>query len=252
MRIYSIIPARAGSKGVPGKNIRLLGGYPLIAYSVCASIDTKDIERTIVSTDSKEIADIAQKYGAEVPFLRPEAISRDDSTDLEFVKHAINWLRINEGTVPDLLVHLRPTTPLRDSAEVQRAINKISNHPDSTSLRSVHELSEPPHKVFQINKDDELIGFFPDDPRPEYYNLPRQILPRAYYPNGYVDMIKPNFVEQCDSLHGPKMMAYVTSLTSEVDRIEDLHYLEYQLERYGNPIYKRLTKKFSKEYHGRV
>ena len=116
-----IIPARGGSKGVPGKNIRDVGGFPMIAYSIIASKLSKNIERTIVSTDSQEIADIALKYGAEVPFLRPEKFARDDSKDIEFFQHAIDWFSENEGYVPNYWVQLRPTTPLRESSIIDKS-----------------------------------------------------------------------------------------------------------------------------------
>lgn len=247
MRIYSIIPARGGSKRFPGKNIKCLGGYPLIAYAIYASRLSRKIERTIVSTDSKEIADIARKYGAEVPFLRPPEISQDDSTDLEFFQHVINWFKEKESIAPDLLVQLRPTTPLRIRSEIDRAIDFIKERPDSTSLRSAHELSEPPYKMFQIDDKGFFKGFFPDDPRPEYYNLPRQLFHKAYHPNGYVDIIKTDFVQKNNSLHGLNILGFVTSVSTEVDRPEDFEYLEYQLSKYGNPIYEYLAKNFPRE-----
>src|SRR5687767_14237993 len=112
--IYAVIPARGGSKGVPRKNLRSVSGVPLIAYSIKAALKTPSIERTIVSTDSPEIADVAKNLGADVPFFRPEEISQDRSTDYEFVAHMLEWLQNNEGKIPSQIVHLRPTTPLRD------------------------------------------------------------------------------------------------------------------------------------------
>jgi CMP-N-acetylneuraminic acid synthetase len=241
--IMALIPARGGSKGIPGKNIKVLGGYPLIAYSICAAKLTKDIERVVVSTDSEEIANVARKFGAEVPFMRPAELSHDDSTDLELFQHAIKWLN-RDGSLPSIMVHLRPTTPLRDAAEIQRAIRLIQTLPEATSLRSVHELSEPPHKMFQLDSNGYLRGFFPDDPRPEYYNLPRQIFPKAYHPNGYVDIIKTQYVMENGALHGPNMLGFLTPVSVEVDRPQDLEYLEYQLTKTGNPVHKYLIKNF--------
>lgn len=241
MKIYSIIPARGGSKGVPGKNIKLLGDYPLIAYSIIASKLSSSIERTIVSTDSQEIADTALFYGAEVPFLRPAELAQEKSTDLELFQHAIGWLKQKDMIVPDLLIHLRPTTPLRIPSEIDRAINYLKEQPDAQSLRSAHELPEPPQKMFQINEKGFFKGFFPEDPRPEYYNLPRQLFPKAYHPNGYVDIIKTYFVQKTNSLHGSKILAFITSSMVEVDKLEDFEYLEYQLTQYSNPIYEYLV-----------
>lgn len=247
MKIYAIIPARGGSKGVPKKNIRLLGGYPLIVYSIIASKLSSKIERTIVSTDSQEIAEIAKKYGAEAPFLRPTEIAQDKSSDLELFQHTISWFKKNERTVPELLVHLRPTTPLRIPSEIDRAIACIKKFPDATSLRSAHELSEPPQKMFQIDEKGFFRGFFSDDPRPEYYNLPRQSFLNAYYPNGYIDIIKTNYVQETNLLHGPNILAFVTPSTVEVDKVEDFESLEYQLSKYDNPVYDYLAEHFSKE-----
>lgn len=243
-KIVGVIPARAGSKGILKKNIKPLGGYPLIAYSIVAAKLSSKIERTIVSTDSQEIADIALFYGAEVPFLRPEKIAQDSSTDLELFQHAISWFKEQGGMVPSLLVQLRPTTPLRIPSEIDRAITYVKNRPDVSSLRSAHELSEPPQKMFQIDRKGFFRGLFPDDPRPEYYNLPRQQFPKTYHPNGYIDIIKTDAVRETNSLYGSDILAFVTSFASEVDGVEDLEYLEYQLDKYRSPVYEYLTKHF--------
>ena len=113
-KFSAIIPARSGSKSIKDKNLALLGGYPLIAYSIALAKTTEGVDRVIVSTDSLEYAKIAEKYGAEVPFLRPKALSQDTSTDYDFMSHAVNWFDDNSKIVPDFWIHLRPTTPLRD------------------------------------------------------------------------------------------------------------------------------------------
>ena len=242
--VYGIIPARGGSKGVQGKNIKLVGGYPLIAYTIVAAKMSKNISRIIVSTDSMEIASIAKKYGAKVPFMRPSELAGGKSLDIEFVLHAINWFQKNENKIPDYIVHLRPTTPLRIPSEIDRAIDYIKQRKDATSLRSAHELSEPPQKMFQIDEKGLFKGFFPDDPRPEYYNLPRQVFPTAYHPNGYVDIIRPDFVQNENSLHGSDILAFITPFVVEVDNLEDYEYLEYQIDKCGSPIYEYLIKYF--------
>ena len=156
-RIYAVIPARQGSKGVINKNIKLLGGHPLIAYSIALAKLTPEISRVIVSTDSEEYAKIAIQYGAEVPFLRPTEIANDKSTDLEFFKHCIHWFQENETNLPDYLVHLRPTTPLREPSIVSSAIEVfIKSESALTSLRSGHVCSESPFKWFKKNN----FGYF--------------------------------------------------------------------------------------------
>lgn len=240
----AIIPARGGSKGVPKKNIKILGGFPLIAYSIIAARLADQIERTVVSTDSQEIADIALFFGAEVPFMRPAEISGDKSTDLELFQHAISWFEENENYLPEFMVHIRPTTPLRVPSEIDKAISYIKERPDATALRSAHELPEPPHKMFQINDNGFFDGFFPDDPRPEYYNLPRQVFAKAYHPNGYVDIIKTDFVKRRGLLHGSSMLAFTTDVAVEVDKPEEFDYLEYQLEKTGSGVHEFLLENF--------
>ncbi len=233
--VCALIPARSGSKGVPKKNTKLVGGHPLIAYSIAAAKLCQAIDRVVVSTDCSEIASIAASYGAEVPFLRPARLARDNSLDIDFVRHALDWFQSNEGSRPDLLVHLRPTTPLRDPALIQKAIELIRRNKKATSLRSVHELPEPPQKMMGI-KNGFLTGLFPDDPRAEYYNLPRQAFPAAYDPNGYVDIIRSDFVSRQEGLHGPRILAVVTPVAVEIDGPEDFAYLEYVIEKKGHPL----------------
>ena len=244
MSIVSIIPARGGSKGVPKKNIAFLGGYPLIAYSIIASKLCPSIERTIVSTDSQEIADIALSYGAEVPFMRPEQFSGDKSTDSEVFAHAVQWFGQHEGKSPDLMVQLRPTTPLRVGALIEQAIVNLRKDPAASGLRSAHEFPEPPHKMFRLTSEGYFDGFFPDDSRPEYYNLPRQMLPKAYHPNGYVDIIKTDLFLKTNSLYGSKISGFVTPFTIEVDTKDDFERLEFHLNKAGNPVYDYLKKNF--------
>ncbi len=241
--VFAVIPARGGSKGVPGKNLRAVGRYPLIAYSIAAAELCPGVDRAVVSTDSPEIAGVARGFGAEVPFLRPKEFAKDQSPDIDFVLHLIRWLREQEGIVPDYLVNLRPTTPLRDPALVDAAIGSIRSTENATSLRSVHPLAEPPQKMMGI-RNGFLTGLFPDDPRPEYFNLPRQAFSPAYHPNGYVDIYLPRLVMETRSLHGPRILGYVTPATVEIDTPEDIAYLEYLLERSGHPLLEYLKEHF--------
>lgn len=245
MKIYSLIQARGGSKGLPSKNIRPLGGFPLIAYSIVASKLSKYISRTIVSTDSEEIAKIALKYGAEVPFFRPPKLAEDKSTDLDVFMHAVKWFEKDKKQIPDLIVQLRTTTPLRDPKLIDSAIKIMKNRPEATSLRSADKLAEPPQKMMRFDKNNFLTGFFPDDPRPEYYNLPRQTFPDAYHPNGYVDIVRPKYITKNGRLYGDKVLGFATPLVTEVDRPEDFNYLEYEITRNNSPLLNYLIKNFS-------
>ncbi len=228
--IIALIPARGGSKSIPKKNIVDLGGFPLIAYSIAVGKMSKYISRVVVTTDSMEIAEIAKKYGAEVPFMRPAEFATDTAVDADVVKHALAWLRDNEQYEPEYVVFLRPTTPLRDPVVVDQAIETFLAHPGATSLRSGHELRESPYKLFG-KEGDFFVGLFPQDPRPEYYNLPRQSFPPAYQPDGYVDIWKRQTIADTGMLHGSKVLACIVPDVGELDNPQDLEFVRFQLEK---------------------
>jgi CMP-N,N'-diacetyllegionaminic acid synthase len=235
----AIIPARGGSKGVPGKNIRPMCGHPMIAFSIVVALSCKEIERVIVSTDSVEIAGIAKKYGAEVPFIRPPELSGDMSPAIDYVSHAFKQLEKADNYRPDMMVMLLPTTPLREAQLIDQAIASLQDAPNATGLRSVHELPEPPQKMMAI-EDGYLTGFFPDDPRPEYFNLPRQVFPTAYHPNGYVEIVRRETLLNEGTLYGPRILGAITPFSVEIDAPEDFDYLEYVAERYPHPLIDKL------------
>jgi CMP-N,N'-diacetyllegionaminic acid synthase len=233
--VLAIVPARAGSKGVPGKNVRLLAGHPLLAYAVVAGGVCSSIDRVVLSTDSADLADIGRRYGAEVPFLRPSELASDTAPDMAYVKHALEWFEAEEAWRPDLVVQLRPTTPLRDPVQIGKAVDALIADPDATGLRSAHKLNESPHKMLQI-LDNRFAGFFPDDPRPEYFNLPRQCFPAAYQPNGYVDICRSDVIRDTGQLYGPRILPFITEWSGEIDSIEDFELLEWQLGRRSHPL----------------
>jgi CMP-N,N'-diacetyllegionaminic acid synthase len=236
--IYAIIPARSGSKGVPDKNIKELGKLPLLAYSVIAAKMMSRVERVIVSTDSLEYAEIAKKYGAEVPFFRPKNISGDKSTDFDLFKHALEWFDYNENYKPDFLLHLRPTTPLRENTILENALNLFLEKKDeSTSLRSGHLASESPFKWFLKDEKNYFKGLR-DDLTPEKVNLPRQSFPNVYIPDGYVDILKSSVIQNTSTLHGDKMLVFESPNCVEVDTLDDFKYLEYQIETNGSSFSK--------------
>ncbi len=230
-KIIAIIPARAGSKAVKDKNIKLLAKKPLLAYSIRAAQLTKGIDHVIVSTDSKSYADIAKEYKAEVPFLRPKEFSGDSSNDYDFVKHALNWLKDNEDYQPEYLVHLRPTTPLREVSVIEGAIKLMKESDKSvTALRSAHEMPESAYKTFELEENYlKCVGSGSLDI--EAANLPRQAYKKTYQANGYVDIIKTSFVLENKKVHGDKVIGYITPHVFEVDTLEDFDYLEYQVSK---------------------
>lgn len=224
--VIAIIPARAGSKGVVDKNIKLLAGYPLIAYSIAVARLAIGIDRIVVSTNSEVYASIARDYGAEVPFLRPDDISGDTSTDYDFVRHLLDWMLSNEGNMPKYLVHLRPTTPLREENYIDAAINCIKETGNATALRSVHEMSESAYKSFEI-EGGYLKSIGSNSFDLDASNKPRQSFNKTYQANGYVDVIKTAYVMENKKQHGDHVIAFVTPRVAEVDTVDDFDYLEY-------------------------
>lgn len=208
------------------KNIRPLAGHPLLAYSIRAA-KLAGIEEVYVSTDSLEYELIAKKYGAEV-ILRPAELAADTSTDYEFIAHALDLMR----PTPTLLVHLRPTTPLRDPAEVARAVALLARSPDATSLRSVHPMSESAYKALELEDGGPYLksvgseSSWIDDA-----NDPRQSFPVTFCPNGYVDVLKTAFVQGNKCLHGNQSIGYITTPVTEVDTEEDFARLEFEAAR---------------------
>ena len=228
--VVALIPARAGSKGVPNKNVRLLNGHPLLAFSIKAGTLTRGIDRTLVSTDSPEYREIGLRYGAEVPFLRPAGIAGDTATDLQYVTHALDWLEGEGEPVPDFIVQLRPTTPLRDPLLIQQALAQMTGDPAPTALRSIHEMSETAYKCFEVeNGRLKCIGSGSFDV--EEANRPRQSFPATYHANGYVDILRTSFIRQTNRLHGDRVAAFVTPRTVEVDTPEDFAELEFDMRR---------------------
>jgi CMP-N,N'-diacetyllegionaminic acid synthase len=232
--IVALIPARSGSKGVPDKNIRHIGEAPLIAYSIAAALRSNLVGRVIVSTDSEEYAEIARNYGAEVPFIRPNNISGDLATDLEFFRHAIEWFEKNESYVPEYLVHLRPTTPFRDPKVIDRAIKEFISS-DYSALRSCHKMSESSYKTFEI-ENNMFKCVCNGSMNIESSNMARQSFPETYDANGYIDIVRSNMVKKYNKIHGNKVRAFVTNTAHEIDEMSDIDFLEYLI--HVRPEYK--------------
>lgn len=216
--ILAIIPARSGSKGIPNKNIAPVMGHPLLAWSIAAAKQCKYINRVIVSTDSAEYAAVAQKYGAETPFLRPAVISTDTAQDVGFIFHTLLWLAEHEGRVPSIIVHLRPTSPNRNPKIMDQAIEKFLNYPEATSLCSAHEVAHPPCKYFSLNTDDTFSGLMGE----EFISFPRQQCPKAYQGNGYIDILRAKQVLETGNLYGTKRLAFLSPQCGDIDNETDL------------------------------
>ncbi len=213
--VYAIVPARSGSTGVKNKNIKPLAGHPLMAYSIAAGKLTPGIQRVILSTDSEQYAQIARRYGADVPFLRPAELSGNMATDLEFMLHAISWLDEHEDKLPEFWVHLRPTAPLRDIKVIQNAIEQMTADPTADSLRSAHKTDVCPFKWFWRSEDGYYQTF--NGITLDEANGPRQGFPAMYIPDGYVDVLKTKYIVEHQLLHGERMIGFEVPDTVDID-----------------------------------
>ncbi len=224
--IWAVIPARSGSKGVKNKNITILGGKPLLVHSIEIALKSNLISRVILDTDSIAYQNIGKKAGAETPFLRPSEISGDNATDHDLFKNLYDFFYDKS---PDIWVHLRPTTPMRELGIVENGINLFLEDNLSSSLRSVHECSESPFKWFLKDKNNYAVPIV-NNLQLRDTNNPRQKLPKVYIPNGYIDLIKTDQIS-LNSLHGERIKLYETPVSHEIDTLADLEFLEYLIAK---------------------
>jgi CMP-N,N'-diacetyllegionaminic acid synthase len=205
IKILAVIPARGGSKSVPRKNIKILAGKPLIAWTIEEAKKTRHPMRVIVSTDDKKIAAIAKKCGAEVPFLRPAEISGDLATDVQFLTHALDFLKEKEGFEPDIVLRLPPTSPLRTTAHIDESIDLLLSDPEADAVRPITEAPKHPYKMWRVNKDSPYLeSFLPESFTniKDAHNLPRQIFPVAYVHTGALDAMRPHTIRELKSTSG--------------------------------------------------
>jgi CMP-N-acetylneuraminic acid synthetase len=214
--VLAIIPARGGSKSIPGKNIKAFAGYPLIAFSIAAGLAAKTVSRVIVSTDDEQIAEISRSYGAEIPFLRPEELARDETPDLPVFQHALEWLKTNEGYQPAIVVQLRPTSPFRRTQHIDQAVEKLSAKPAADSIRTVCIPFQNPFKMWRMVADGFMQPLIPTD-LAEPYNLPRQVLPEVYWQTGYVDAAWTKIFTEKNSMTGERILPLVIGAEEWID-----------------------------------
>lgn len=241
--ILAVVPARGGSKSIPKKNIKLLGGIPLIAYSIAAGLHSKLVTRVIVSTDSEEIAQIAKEWGAEVPFLRPPELAADTSLDIELFEHALTWFEENENYVPEMIVQLRPTTPLRPPDCVDNAIQIMLQHPDADSVRGVVPSGQNPYKMWRLEQgEDRPMKPLLQNGFKEPYNMLRQQLPDTYWQTGHIDVVRRDTILKQHSMSGSCIYPLVleSRYTVDIDNLNDWDRVEWMLERLHLPIVKPL------------
>src|SRR5262245_8729485 len=233
----AIVPARRGSKSIPRKNIRPLGGVPLIAYSIEAGLRARLVDRVILSTDDEEIAEIARAWGAEVPFLRPAALATDQTLDLPVFQHALDWLQANEGSVPEIVVHLRPTSPLRPPECVDAAIELLRADATLDCVRGVMLATQNPYKMWRVEADGIMTPLLAGDAA-EAYNRPRQELPQVYWQTGHVDAVRTSVITERALMTGGRIRALIVdpAYACDIDTDADWRRTESLLEHIDRPV----------------
>jgi CMP-N,N'-diacetyllegionaminic acid synthase len=217
LNILAIIPARQGSKSILDKNIKSLAGKPLMAYSIEQALASKYISRTIVSTDSPYYKQVAAAFGAEVPYLRPLDISGDLTTDLEVFQHTLNWLATNEDYRPDIVVHLRPTSPFRKVSDIDAMIAQLIDNETLDSVRSVSAVPHTPYKMWLMQDDGSLKPLLTLEGTTEPYNQPRQALPDVYLQNANIDVMRHDTLTIQNSMTGQNIGGYLMAEFNDID-----------------------------------
>ena len=244
-KIIALIMARKGSKSIPYKNIKLLHGFPLIAWTIAAAKLSKKIDRIIVSTDDKKIAKIAEKFGAEIPFLRPKQFAKDNSTDFEVLNHFLKWYgNFNQEKIK-MIIHLRPTTPFRKPEIIDKAIEIFEKKINQiTGLRSVYELPDTSWKNFEMDRNKNLVSLINISKRSnntELSNLPRQKYKKTFRGQGYVDIVKPSVIKKGQTF-GNKIHGFLTSDVGDIDSLDQLLALKKDHSCRKLNVYKYLKK----------
>ena len=212
MNILAIIPARGDSKGLPGKNTLPLAGKPLIAHTIEAATSAPSVDRVIVTTDSKPIATIAQDFGAEVPFLRPKEISGDHASGIDVCLHAIEFMKNNKGYIPEMVIYLQPTSPLRNSNDIEAAIELLTNC-KADSVVSLKPVTEYPQWMKTIDNQQRISPLFQE------FEIPttRQELAPSYLLNGAIYLSTYSALIKNKSFYGADTRGYIMPEDRSID-----------------------------------
>lgn len=212
-----IVPARGGSKGIPRKNLQLLGGKPLVAHAVATGLAARSVDRVLCSTDDVQIAEAARAAGAEVPFLRPADLAADNSEDLPVFVHALEWLDAHDGWRPDIIVNLRPTSPLRLPSHVDAAIALLLRT-GAASVKAISLARQHPHKMWLREPDGLMAPFLKTPFRLERGpDVPRAQLEDVYWQNGVVDVTRRTVILDQRRMIGDPVAGLVTEPADSID-----------------------------------
>lgn len=228
-KVLAIIPARGGSKGIPGKNIKCLCGHPLIAYTINAALKSRYVDDVLVSTDSEEIARISNQYGAETPFLRPSHLAQDTSKSVDALVHARDYMRSN-NRVYDSVVLLQPTSPLRRASDIDGAIESYYSH-GRIGVASVQEAAESPVLTRHMDEFGLLHPLMPMSS-----SVRRQDMPKFFHVNGAIYVNDFSSLNTGTSLND-NPVAYLMSkdVSIDIDSLDDFLRAQEILEGLGEP-----------------
>jgi CMP-N-acetylneuraminic acid synthetase len=233
--VLAVIPARGGSKGIPRKNIRDFAGHPLIAYSISAGLQASTVTRVIVSTDDEEIAEISRRCGGSTPFMRPAELAQDNTLDLPVFQHALQWLAEHENYHPEVVVQLRPTSPIRTPGCVDAAVCLLLDHPQAASVRGVVPAGQNPYKMWRIDAaTGQMQPLLAVEGINEPYNAPRQVLPPVYWQTGHIDAVRPDVILG-GSMSGRVILPLILDprYTVDIDDLNDWQQAERLLQQGG-------------------
>lgn len=228
-KVLAVIPARGGSKGIKAKNIKVVYGKPLIAYTIEAAKNSKLISTYIVSTESEDIKTVSLEYGAQVPFIRPEELATDMAASLPVIQHAVRIMEEKEKCRYDAIIMLQPTCPLRTDEDIDVCINTLFATGADSVISVVDVGAHHPLRMKRIVSGDRLINYIEqgsEDMRP------RQVLPPTYIRNGAIYIVKRDVIMEGHSFVGEDCRAYIMSIERSVniDAPEDLILAEYYLQ----------------------
>lgn len=229
MEVLAIIPARGNSKSIPLKNIQKLNGIPLIGYTIKAALNCKKISRVIVSTDNEQIKKISEKFGAETPFVRPRRLSSDKASTFSVIEHTLNFLKLRENYVPEIITVLQPTSPFRSSTKIDHSINLLKRS-KATSVVGVSKTKNHPYRVFWPDKE------FLKPTRNDFLKFhQRQMFPVCYYPTGEIYTFWYKTFEKYGNTYGPKIKPLVSSsdeIRIDIDSLFDLFMSEMVIKNW--------------------
>ncbi len=217
--VLAIIPARGGSKGLPGKNKKKLCGKPLIAWSIEVAETCSAIDRVVVSTDDDKLVDVVKKYGAESPFERPAELANDTASTINVIFHTIDWLRDHQDFRPEYILLLQPTSPLRTVEDIEGTIQTLKDK-DARAVVSVCETDHHPWWSNILPEDGNMKDFL----RPDILNKRRQDLPVFYRLNGAIYLADTDYLYECNGFLGPDTFAYKMPKNRSVDIDSDLDF----------------------------